>query len=213
MNANDLQTKISIFNVLFDIYKILSIELHRRNFTSFVTSCPTCTDGYLMKVEFQSLIDSIHELLPFNNLLIDGDDDPLRFEKMLPGCMTFMETQSGDRNFVQSFITQADISRLSSDCDLVPATLQSSNYSSHHQESRRVQRRLVSSMKVRPGKKMHVVLNNLSNRCLTIRTTKLRASFVDSNDDASVDEKMHRLDEHLSSDGRYNPPSFSKHWR
>ena len=106
-----------------------------------------------MKVEFQSLIDSICKFLPFTNLLIDGDDDPLRFEKMLPGCMTFMETQSGDRNFVQSFVTQADISRLSSNCDMVPATLQSSNYSSHHQEHRQVQLRLVSSVKVRPEKR------------------------------------------------------------
>ena len=91
-DTNDLQTKISVFNILFDVYKILSIELHRRNRTSFVTCCPTCTDGYLMKVEFQSFLDSIRKCLPFNNLLLDGDDDPLRFEKMLPGCVTFMET-------------------------------------------------------------------------------------------------------------------------
>ena len=47
------------------------------------------------------------------------DDDLLRFEKILPGCVTFMETQNGDRNFIQSFVTQADISRLSSDCDVL----------------------------------------------------------------------------------------------
>ena len=50
-DVNDLQTKMSTFNVLFDVYKLLSIKLHRRDFTSFMTQCPTCTDGYLMKVE------------------------------------------------------------------------------------------------------------------------------------------------------------------
>ena len=37
-DANDLQTKMSTFNVLFDVYKLLCIELHRRHFTSFMTS-------------------------------------------------------------------------------------------------------------------------------------------------------------------------------
>ena len=45
-DVNNLQTKMSAFNVLFDVYELLSIELHRRDFTSFVTQCPTCTDGY-----------------------------------------------------------------------------------------------------------------------------------------------------------------------
>ena len=30
-DVNDLQTKMSTFNVLFDVYKLLSIELHRRD--------------------------------------------------------------------------------------------------------------------------------------------------------------------------------------
>ena len=98
-DVNDLQTKMSTFNVLFDVYKLLSIELHRRDFTSFMTQCPTCTDGYLMKVELQILIDSIQEFLPLSQSFMT-DDDPLRFEEISPGCMTFMEAQSGDRNFI-----------------------------------------------------------------------------------------------------------------
>ena len=121
-DVNDLQTKMSTFNVLFDVYKLLSIELHRRDFTSFVMQCPTCMDGYLMKVELQTLIDGIREFLPLSQSLMT-DDDLLRFEKIFPGCVTFMETQSGDRNFIQGFVTQADISKLSSDCDLVPDVL------------------------------------------------------------------------------------------
>ena len=68
---NDLQTKMSVFNVLFDVYKVLSIELHRRNQTSFMACCPTCTDVYLMKEEYQALIDSIRECLPLRDALID----------------------------------------------------------------------------------------------------------------------------------------------
>ena len=57
------------------------------------------------------------------------DDDLLKFGKISPGCVTFMETQSGDKNFIQSLVTQADISRLSSDYDLVPDVLRISNFS------------------------------------------------------------------------------------
>ena len=49
---NGLQMKMSVFQVLFDVYKVLSIELHRGECTSFFTCCPTCTDGYLMKEEY-----------------------------------------------------------------------------------------------------------------------------------------------------------------
>ena len=98
---NDLQTKMSVFNVLFDVYKVLSIELHRRNQTSFMAGCPICTDGYLMKEEYQALIDSIRECLPLRDTLIDEEEDPLRMEKMSPSSIMFLETQGSDRNFVQ----------------------------------------------------------------------------------------------------------------
>ena len=117
---NDLQTKMSVFNVLFDVYKILSIELHRGDKTSFMACCLMCTDGYLMKEEYQAFLDSIQECLPTRNTLIDNEEDPIRMERMFPGSMTFMKSQCGDRNFSQSFVTQADINRQSSDCDLVP---------------------------------------------------------------------------------------------
>ena len=116
---NDLQTKMSVFNVLFDVYKILSIELHRGDKTSFMACCPTCTNGYLMKKEYHAFVDSTRECLPMRNTLIDNEEDPIRMERMFPGSMTFMESQCGNRNFIQSFVTQADISRQSSDCDLL----------------------------------------------------------------------------------------------
>ena len=120
---NDLQTKMTVFNVLFDIYKILSIEIHRGESPTFMNCSPTCTDGYLMKEEYQTFVDSIRECLPIKNVSVDDEEDPLRFEKISSGSLTFLENQSRDRNFVQSFITQADISRQSSNCDIAPPTL------------------------------------------------------------------------------------------
>ena len=39
---------------------------------------------------------------------------------MFPGSITFVDTQCGDRNFVHGYMTQAGISRMGSNCDLVP---------------------------------------------------------------------------------------------
>ena len=78
--ADKLQTMVVAFNVLFNVFKILSIELHRKKGNNFYSTCPTCTEGWLMKTECQSVIESIREYIPLNDCLIDFDEDPLRFE-------------------------------------------------------------------------------------------------------------------------------------
>ena len=118
--ADKLQTMVVAFNVLFDVFKILSIELHRKKGNDFYSMCPTCTEGWLMKTEHQSVIESIREYIPLNDCLIDSDEDPLRFEHISPGSITFVDTQCGNRNFVHGYMMQADISRMGSNCDLVP---------------------------------------------------------------------------------------------
>ena len=80
---NDLQTKMTVFNVLFDVYKILSIKIHRGESPTFMNCCPTCTNGYLMKEEYQTFVDSIRECLLIKNVSVDNEEDPLRFEKYL----------------------------------------------------------------------------------------------------------------------------------
>ena len=102
-----------------------------------------------MKVELQTLIDSIREFLPLSQSLMTNGD-LLRFEKISPSCMTFMETQSGDKYFIQSFPTQVDISRLSSDCDLVPDVLRISKFSKQNQSMKPTQRRLLLDVTFRP---------------------------------------------------------------
>ena len=52
--ADKLQTMVVVFNVLFDVLKILSIELHRKKGNDFYSTCPMCTEGWLMKTEYQS---------------------------------------------------------------------------------------------------------------------------------------------------------------
>ena len=125
------------------------------------------------------------------------DDDQLRSEKISPGCVTFMETQSGDRNFIQSFVTQADISRLSSDCDLVPNVLRILN-SSKKQSMKSTQHRLSPDVTFRPERRVRRVLNLLSNRMS--ETNKLMEAFMDPRNVLDQGEKVWRLDEHLSSD-------------
>ena len=102
------------------MFKILSIELYRKSGNDFYSTCPTCTEGWLMKMECQSVIESIREYMPLNDCLIDFDEDPLRFEHISPGSITFVDTQCGNRNFVHGYMMQADISRMGGNCDLVP---------------------------------------------------------------------------------------------
>ena len=80
-----------------------------------------------MKEEYQSTIDSIRKCLPMQNMLIDLENDPLHVEKMPIGSVMFMESQCETRNFVQSFVTRANVSRQSSDCDLMSHCLRTDN--------------------------------------------------------------------------------------
>ena len=155
-----------------------------------------------MKTEHQSMIESIRECLPLNDCLIDFDDNPLRFEKMFPGSITFLDGQKGDRNFIHSFMTQADISRMSSDCDLVPLhRRQSSTNSSCDGQSS-----ILSIRAMLHEKRMKDMLSGWSNTCLNSRTNRLVEAVKTSVDDNST---IQRLDEHLSSDCKYNAFKFS----
>ena len=118
-----VQSKLIILQTLFDVYKLVSRELHRQDKTNFFSGCPTCTNGHLMKEEYQAMIDSIRERVPLKNVLFHSD--PLCIENMTDSKkILFVESQSGgNRNFVDTFRSQADISRLSSDSDLVPPNL------------------------------------------------------------------------------------------
>ena len=115
--ADKLQTMVVGFNVLFDVFEILNIELHRKKGNDFYSTCPMCTEGWPMKTECQSVIESIREYIPLNDCLIDFNEDPLRFEHIFPGSIMFVDTQSGNRNFVHGYMMQADISRMSSNCE------------------------------------------------------------------------------------------------
>ena len=67
---SDLQTKMMTIQILFDVYKVVSIELHRKvnrtevHSTDFFDCCPSCVNGFLMKGEYQTMVDSVRECLP-----------------------------------------------------------------------------------------------------------------------------------------------------
>ena len=85
--ADKLQTMVVAFNVLFDVFKILSIELHRKSGDDFYSMCPTCTEGWLMETKCQSVIEIIREYVPLNDCLIDFDEDPLSSGVLRPGYL------------------------------------------------------------------------------------------------------------------------------
>ena len=137
-------------------------------------------------LELQTLINSVRECLPMENVLIDNEQDPLCHEKMFPGSMMFMESQCGNRNFVQSFVTQADISRQSSDCDLVPTLLRGTD---SHTFGVKDCRHFAGNMTYEPLKKVNDAIDDLSNRCLTTRVKNLSRSFISVSDHSKTQRK------------------------
>ena len=78
-----LQMKLTAVQVMFDLYKLISIELHGGNKGNFFSCCPTCTNDHLMKEDYQILIDSVRESVPMKNVMCSKD--PLRHEHMSMG--------------------------------------------------------------------------------------------------------------------------------
>ena len=189
------------FNVLFDVFKILSIELHRKKGNDFYSTCPTCTEGWLMKTECQSVIESIREYIPLNGCLIDFDEDPLRFEHIFPGSVTFVDTQSGNHNFVHGYMMQVDISRICSNCDLVPEP-----YREITKDVSMTQSSSIMNVRVLSRTKggVNSIMARLSNKHLNMQTHRLSSSVKSDADEA----KLKRLQDHLLSDCKYNPFKF-----
>ena len=189
--ADKLQTMVVAFNVLFDVFKILSIELHRKKGNDFYSTCPTCAEGWLMKTEHQSVIESIKEYMLLNDCLIDFDEDQLRFEHIFPGSITFVDTQCGNRNFVHGYMTQADISRMGSNCDLVPEPYREITKDvSMTQSSSIMNVRVLSRMK--GG--VNSVLARLSSKHLNMQTHRLSSSMKSD----ACEAELKRLQDHLS---------------
>ena len=77
---------------------------------------------FVLKEEYQTMIDSICECVPLSGIHFQFDH--LHYESMTTSSkIIFTESQGGDRCYVEKFKSQADISRLPSDSDLVPLQL------------------------------------------------------------------------------------------
>ena len=128
------QTKMLVIQALFDLYKVISIELHRRvdyknrsnKSADFFERCPSCINGYLMKNEYQTMIDSIREPL----LLINGMNghfaklrrDPIRHEAISDtGNLSFIENCSSSvNNEEMTFQRMSELARYGLNLDMVP---------------------------------------------------------------------------------------------
>ena len=101
--STDLQTKMMVVQVLFDLYKVITIELHRKvsaNYTKsdFFNRCPCCLNGSLMRSEYWAMVDSIRECLPLQNRM-NGDyvtleHDPLRHKHINGNQLKFIDVCS-----------------------------------------------------------------------------------------------------------------------
>ena len=118
-----LQTKMSVIQMLFDMYKLISMELHRKSekFTlssvKFFNQFPSCTIGYLVKGENQTWIDSIRESLPLKGVMFEND--PIRHKALRQaGQIKFIETIQlyGEVNFSK----QSKLNKYGMSLDLVP---------------------------------------------------------------------------------------------
>ena len=78
-NVNSFQTKLYAFQVLMDVYKYLSVNLH--NWSGLV--CPTCHPAHLMKQELQTMVESVREALPLMTRNVNVNDaDPINVENV-----------------------------------------------------------------------------------------------------------------------------------
>ena len=122
----ELQTKMLIVQVLFDIYKIVSVELHRRTNCSdvhnfdFFDGCPTCTNDFLMRGEYQTMVDSVRESLPLNGRIVKFQYDPFQQETIYE-CkqIKFIET-SREEKAEEKFQKQCELGRYALQLDLEP---------------------------------------------------------------------------------------------
>ena len=107
-----------------DTYKIISMELLRKSEKSTLSSdeffnrCPSCTKGYLVKSEYQTMIDSIRESLPLKGVTFEHD--PIRHEALKQaGQIKFIETVQLHQEEVK-FSKQRELNRYGMLLDLVP---------------------------------------------------------------------------------------------
>ena len=130
--VTDLQTKMMVVQVLFDLYKVITIELHRKvsaNYTNsdFFDRCPSCLNGSLMRGEYQAMVDSIRECLPLQNRM-NGDYvtlecAPLRHEHVNGNQLNFIDVCSSKgcgEHEQRKFHSVDDLGRYGLRLDLVP---------------------------------------------------------------------------------------------
>ena len=149
----DLQTKMLVVQVLFDLYKVISIELHRHvNYkskyefhdrgTDFFERCPPCVNGYFMRNEYQTMIDSIRESLPLMNSMngnfVKLHRDPLRHET-ISDTKNFSFIEDCSINEEMAFQKTSELARYGLNLDVMLSQfLEYGDFDDHHIKCRSV---------------------------------------------------------------------------
>ena len=180
----------------------LNIELHRKvnrtevHSTNFFDRCPSCVNGFLMKGEYQTMVDSVRECLPligrFNGN-VKFQRDPLQYEMINDsGQMKFIEGQHLKRG-EERFQKLSELGRYGLRLDLVTNSIR--KYSG------------VSSSSIITSKFRSV------NKVFNYKSFRLSNFFdVDRSDDfiAGVHSKLRFINNSLK---RCNPKRVSKEIR
>ena len=116
-DINDLETKLLVYQVLIDVYKYVSIDVHHW----IGRLCPTCHPIHLIKQELQTMIESVREAIPLG---LDGLElssyDPVNIEPIGKGSrVKFVERERASLDLIEEFRRHSEVGKLINDCDLV----------------------------------------------------------------------------------------------
>ena len=207
-----LQTKMSMIQMLFDTYKIISMELPRKSGKFILSSaeifnrCPSCTNGHLVKGEYQTMVDIVRESLPLKGVTFEHD--PIRHEAVKQaGQIKSIETVQLHQEEVK-FSKQSKLNRYGMSLDLVPKGTRKYQVSWNDTTRQRTVNNMFNNKKF---KLSHILGETVvMDKCSLNATSKLKiterlmiGSCEQPSDRAMVEMRI--LDSNLNKSNSYYP--------
>ena len=118
-DVNDFETRAYTYQILIDVYKYLSIDVHHWR----GQYCPTCHPTHLIKQELQTMVESVREALPLGREGVTlSSSDPVNIEPIERSSrITFVEREKrvDEIDLVDEFMKHSEVGKMLNDCDLV----------------------------------------------------------------------------------------------
>ena len=116
-DVNEFETKAFTYQVLINVYKYLSVDVHHWK----GVYCPTCHPTHLIKQELQTMIESVREANPLG---MEGvrlsTNDPVNIEPIeLASRIKFLEREKENVDLIDEFRKHSEVGKMINDCDLV----------------------------------------------------------------------------------------------